>query len=69
MTDEQKALLRLALRFCRDRVQIPARGALDYPDLARQIAALPDAQHIRECVAWVRDYERAELDTAPRPRR
>ena len=69
MTEEQQALLRLALRFCRDRVQIPARGALDYDDLARQIAALPDAQHIRECVAWVREYERAEAANAPRPRR
>lgn len=57
---EQKAALRAALRLCRPRLRLPARGVLDYGELARQIAALPEAAEIRELVRWVRDYERAD---------
>ncbi len=60
MTEERKAAIRAALRFCRKRLQLPARGNLDYQEAARQIAGLPDAEDVRALVRWVRDYERAE---------
>lgn len=60
MNAQQQAAVRAALPFCRDRIQIPAKGAMNYEDVARQIAALPDANRIKSLVAWVMDYERNE---------
>lgn len=69
MTDAQKRSVKLALAFCRDRIQIPAKGAFDYADIARQIAALPDATAIKSSVAWVLDYERADsASSEPNPK-
>lgn len=64
MTPQQQRKIQIALGFCRDRLNLPKKGALDYAEAARQIAALPDVATIRELVAWVVEYEQAE---APPP--
>lgn len=61
MTEQQKAAVRLALPFCRDRIQIPAKGSIDYQAAAAQIAALPDSSRIRELVSWLMEYEAQEV--------
>lgn len=63
MTEQQKKALRAALPFCRDRIAIPKKGNVDYEDIARQIAALPDADRIRELTAWVLEYDAASAAT------
>lgn len=60
MNDAQKRAIKAALPFCRDRINVPAKGSMDYEDVAQQISALPDATAIKSAVAWVLDYERAD---------
>ena len=57
MNEQQKRSIRIALNFCRDRIEIPSRGQIDYADISKQIAQLSDAQRIRDCVKFVIDYE------------
>lgn len=60
MNDGQKRSVQIALRFCRERISLPKKGAMDYDDVAKQIAALPDAAEIKSSVAWVLQYENYE---------
>lgn len=68
MTPQQEAAIRAALPFCRDRLNLPRKGALDYEAAARQIAALPDAEHIRGLVGWVMAYEAEEQRSSAPPK-
>ena len=67
MLEADKKNIRIALTYCRDRIEIPARGAIDYHDVARQIAALPDAEDLSYMVAWVIGYESHDPDIMTRP--
>lgn len=67
MPEADKKNIRIALTYCRDRIEIPSRGAIDYHDVARQIAALPDAENLRYMVAWVIGYESHDPDIMTRP--
>ena len=60
MTDNQKRSIQIALRFCRENITLPKKGAMDYDDVAGQIAALPNAAEIKSFVAWVLAYENYE---------
>lgn len=60
MTEQQKRAIKIALNFCRADLKINTHGALDYDDLAKQIALLSNAAHIKSLVAWVLEYERFE---------
>lgn len=62
MNDAQKRSIQLALNFCRDRVTLPKKGSFDYDDVAKQIAALPDAAQIKSSVSWLLDYEKHDSD-------
>lgn len=60
MNDNQKRSVQIALGFCREKIKLPKKGAMDYEDVAKQIAALPDAAQIKSAVAWVLEYENNE---------
>lgn len=61
MTEHQRRSIKIALNFCRDDIELSSRGPLDYNAAAKQIAALPGVQRIRELVEWVLEYERNEI--------
>lgn len=60
MNDANKRSVQIALRFCRDKITLPKKGSMDYGDVAKQIAALPNAAEIKSCVSWVLQYENYE---------
>lgn len=60
MNEANKRSIQIALNFCRERISVQKKGTMDYDDVAKQIAALPDAAAIKSSVAWVLQYENNE---------